>query len=82
MNQGTKWALLMQKNRHRKAHAWAPLKAHYCKVFATKPTGPKINTNFIFRHIVYFEPAEEKNMNSKTNILRTYTMHYLDMCHD
>jgi hypothetical protein len=25
MNQGTKWALMVQKNRHRKSHAWAPL---------------------------------------------------------
>jgi hypothetical protein len=25
MNQGTRWALLMQKNNHRKSHAWAPL---------------------------------------------------------
>jgi hypothetical protein len=25
MNQGTKWALLMQKKRRRKSHAWAPL---------------------------------------------------------
>jgi hypothetical protein len=23
MNQGTKWVLLMQKNRRRKSHAWA-----------------------------------------------------------
>jgi hypothetical protein len=26
MNQGTRWALLMQKNHRRKSHAWAPLK--------------------------------------------------------
>jgi hypothetical protein len=26
MNQGTRWVLLMQKNRRRKSHAWAPLK--------------------------------------------------------
>jgi hypothetical protein len=25
MNQGTRWVLLKQKNRHRKSHAWAPL---------------------------------------------------------
>ncbi len=25
MNQGTRWVLLMQKNRRRKSHAWAPL---------------------------------------------------------
>jgi hypothetical protein len=25
MNQGIRWVLLMQKNRHRKSHAWAPL---------------------------------------------------------
>jgi hypothetical protein len=25
MNQGTRWVLLMQKNRQRKSHAWAPL---------------------------------------------------------
>ncbi len=25
MSQGTRWVLLMQKNRHRKSHAWAPL---------------------------------------------------------
>jgi hypothetical protein len=24
MNQGTKWVLLMQKNRRQKSHAWAP----------------------------------------------------------
>ncbi len=28
MNQGTIWALLMQKKRHRKSHAWAPLRKH------------------------------------------------------
>ncbi len=26
MNQGTGWVLLMKQNRHRKSHAWAPLK--------------------------------------------------------
>ncbi len=26
MNQGTRWVLLLQKNRRRKSHAWAPLK--------------------------------------------------------
>ncbi len=26
MDQGTRWVLLMQKNRRRKSHAWAPLK--------------------------------------------------------
>ena len=26
MNQGTRRVLLMQKNRRRKSHAWAPLK--------------------------------------------------------
>jgi hypothetical protein len=26
MNQGTRWALLMQKNHHQKSHAWAPLR--------------------------------------------------------
>jgi hypothetical protein len=25
MNQGTRWVHLMQKNRHQKSHAWAPL---------------------------------------------------------
>jgi hypothetical protein len=28
MNQGTKWVLLMQKNRRRKSHAWAPLRIY------------------------------------------------------
>jgi hypothetical protein len=28
MNQGTRWVLLMQKNCHRKSHAWAPLTKH------------------------------------------------------
>jgi hypothetical protein len=27
MNQGTRWVILMQKNRHQKSHAWAPLRA-------------------------------------------------------
>jgi hypothetical protein len=33
MNQGTKWVLLMQKNRRRKSHAWATLRAacNICK---------------------------------------------------
>jgi hypothetical protein len=25
MNQGTRWVLLMPKNRHQKSHAWAPI---------------------------------------------------------
>jgi hypothetical protein len=29
MNPGTKWVLLMQKNRRRKSHAWAPLKEYF-----------------------------------------------------
>jgi hypothetical protein len=29
MNQGTRWVLLMQKNRLRKSHAWAPLSFLY-----------------------------------------------------
>jgi hypothetical protein len=29
MNQGTRWVLLMQKNRHQKYHAWAPLKIRF-----------------------------------------------------
>ncbi len=31
MNQGTRWVLLMQKDRHQKSHAWAPLRPGvYC----------------------------------------------------
>jgi hypothetical protein len=26
MNQGTRWVLLLKKNRRRKSHAWAPLR--------------------------------------------------------
>ncbi len=29
MNQGKRWVLLMQKNRRRKSHAWAPLRLLY-----------------------------------------------------
>ncbi len=29
MNQGTRWVLLMQKKRHRKSHAWAPLNRQF-----------------------------------------------------
>ncbi len=36
MNQGTKWVLLMQKNRRRKSHAWAPLTPVSNKYSATR----------------------------------------------
>jgi hypothetical protein len=32
MNQGTRWALLMQRKRHQKSYAWAPLKEQSCKI--------------------------------------------------
>jgi hypothetical protein len=36
MNQGTRWVLLMQKNRHRKSHAWAPLSGQCNKIFLSQ----------------------------------------------
>jgi hypothetical protein len=37
MNQGTRWVLLMQKIRHRKSHAWAPLRVCLPSIQLDKP---------------------------------------------
>ncbi len=42
MNQGTRWVLLMQKNRRRKSHAWAPLR--HCIVIPVQSFGSHIRT--------------------------------------
>jgi hypothetical protein len=41
MNQGTRWALLVQKNRHRKSHAWAPLNMKVAKLVEENKLKPK-----------------------------------------
>jgi hypothetical protein len=52
MNQGTRWVLLMQKNRRRKSHAWAPLRSkeesNDVKVYKNKHRVFFIITNYRF----------------------------------
>ncbi len=55
MNQGAIWARLMQKIRHRKSHAWAPLKVPKHEIFdfvfllQKNPSGPLIHNLKQFR---------------------------------
>jgi hypothetical protein len=48
MNQRTKWALLMQKKRHKKSHAWAPLSYLWKKMAFSATFISVIKENYLF----------------------------------
>jgi hypothetical protein len=69
MNQGTKWVLLMQKNRRRKCHAWAPLNSE--KLAKSSNVGAQM-TDICKDNGETFEHDIER---------KSYTMDYFSVCY-
>ncbi len=77
MNQGTIWVLLMQKNRRRKSHAWAPLSMNLrCRKVQFIRTQIKLLIHFweIRRHSQLLKYSQVwKNTCSDCEVLTTLT---------
>ncbi len=50
---GTKWVLLMQKNRRRKSHAWAPLSNCYKQLHYSMLCCQKYGKTILLDYICY-----------------------------